>query len=240
MTATDKTNLDKLAAIKAAFPNTLPVFAGFTCLGVARAIFMITSGFPFWYPILTSVVIFAGSMEFVAVDILLGSFNPLSAFLMTLMINARHLFYGVSMLEKYKGPGLKKPYLIFGMCDESFSVNCTAKVPSGVDKDWFMFFVTLLNQLYWILGSVIGSLFGGFITFNTEGIDFVMTAMFVVILLEQCMKKESRGTALLGLGLSLVCLIIFGADSFIIPSMLLCLLALSLIKPIMKRQGGAK
>ena len=167
--------------------------------------------------------IFAGSVEFVAVNLLLGAFNPLSALIITLMINARHLFYGISMLDRYKGTGLKKYYLIFGMCDESFSINCTADIPKDVDKGWFMFFVTMLNHAYWFLGAAIGGVFGSLVKFNTNGLEFVMTSLFVVIFLEQWMKETTHHSALIGLGLSLLCLIIFGGENFIIPSMLMIL-----------------
>ena len=171
---------------------------------------MNTAGFSFLYPMLMSLTIFAGSMEFVTVNLLLGAFNPLQALLMTLMINARHLFYGISMLDKYKGLGWKKIYLIFGLCDESFSINYTADIPKDADKGWFMFFVTLLNQIYWVTGSTLGGIFGSFITFSTEGIEFVMTAMFVVIFLEQWLKDKNHLPALMGLGLSVICLAAFG------------------------------
>lgn len=224
-------------ALFAAFPHTIPIFAGFWFLGLTYGIYMNVSGFSFWYPMLMSLTIFAGSIEFVTVNMLLGAFNPLQALVMTLMINARHLFYGISMLDKYKGTGLKKFYLIFGMCDESFSINYTAEVPEGVDKGWFMFFVTLLNQFYWFFGSTLGGIFGSLIHFNTEGLDFVMTAMFVVIFLEQWLKEKNHASALLGIGLSLLCLLTFGAEDFIIPAMLAMLGVLTLLrKPIEK--GG--
>lgn len=174
--------------------------------------------------------IFAGSMEFVTCDMLLGAFNPLQAFLMTLMINARHLFYGISMLEKYKGLGKKKAYLIFGLCDETFSVNCTANVPEGVDRGWFMFFVTLLDHIYWVGGACIGALLGNHIFFNTEGLDFVMTAMFVVIFIEQWKKDKSHICGAAGIIISVLCLCIFGAESFVIPSMLLILAFLTFVR----------
>ncbi len=222
-------------AFRAAFPRTIPIFAGFWFLGLTYGIYMNVSGFSFWYPMLMSLTIFAGSMEFVTVNLLLGAFNPLQAFLLTLMINARHLFYGISMLDKYKGTGWKKWYLIFGMCDESFSINYTADIPEDTDRGWFMFFVTLLNQFYWFFGSTLGGIFGSLLSFDTKGLDFVMTAMFVVIFLEQWLKDRTHVSALLGLGLSLLCLIFFGADTFIIPSMLAILGALTLLRrPIEK------
>lgn len=228
----------KLKALKAAFPYTLPIFAGFWFLGLTYGIYMNTAGFSFLYPMLMSLTIFAGSMEFVTVNLLLGAFNPIQALLMTLMINARHLFYGISMLDKYKGLGWKKVYLIFGLCDESFSINYTADIPNGVDKGWFMFFVTLLNQIYWVTGSTLGGIFGSLITFSTEGIEFVMTAMFVVIFLEQWLKDKNHLPALMGIGTSVICLLALGAESFIIPSMLLILAALTFMRG--KLEGGVE
>lgn len=222
-------------AFKAAFPFTIPIFAGFWFLGLTYGIYMNVNGFSFWYPMLMSLTIFAGSIEFVTVNLLLGAFDPIQALVMTLMINARHLFYGISMLDKFKGLGWKKIYLIFGMCDETFSINYTAEIPDGVDRGWFMFFVTLLNHFYWVLGATLGGVFGSLLTFNTEGLEFVMTAMFVVIFLEQWLKDKSHVSALVGLGISLLCLIAFGAEDFIILSMLAILGVLTLLRrPIEK------
>lgn len=231
-----KTNKIK-KAFKAAFPNTIPIFAGFWFLGMTYGIYMNVSGFPFWYPMLMSLTIFAGSMEFVAVNLLLGAFNPLQAFLMTLMINARHLFYGISMLDKYRGTGWKKFYLIFGMCDESFSINYTAEIPEDTDEGWFMFWVTLLNQCYWVFGATLGGIFGSLIHFSTKGLDFVMTAMFVVIFLEQWMKEKNHASAIMGILLSLLCLFAFGADRFMIPAMLAIFASLTLAMG--RLEGGA-
>lgn len=217
-------------AFTAAVPHTIPIFAGFWFLGLTYGIYMNVSGFSFWYPMWMSLTVFAGSAEFVAVSMLLGEFHPLQALAMTLMINARHLFYGISMLERYRGTGLKKFYLIFGMCDESFSINYTADIPGDVDKGWFMFFVTLLNHIYWFTGATMGGIFGAVIRFNTKGLDFVMTAMFVVIFMEQWMKEKNHVPALVGLGISLCCLFLFGADNFIIPAMLAILGMLTLMK----------
>lgn len=228
-----------LTALKAAFPYTIPIFAGFSFLGLTYGIYMNVSGFSFWYPMIMSLTIFAGSMEFVAVNLLLGAFNPLQALAMTLMLNARHLFYGISLLEKYQGTGWKKFYLIFGMCDESFSINYTAQIPEGVDRGWFMFFVTLLNQLYWVAGATLGGIFGSLIHFNMEGLDFVMTAMFVVIFLEQWLKEKNHTSALLGLGLSALCLVVFGPDRFMIPSMAAILGVLLLLRKPMEKGGAA-
>lgn len=229
---------EKTKALKAAFPHTIPIFAGFIFLGIAYGIYMNTSGFNAAYPIIMSISIFAGSMEFVAVNLLLGAFDPMRAFALTLMVNARHLFYGISMLDKYKGTGRKKYYLIFGMCDESFSINCTANIPTDVDKGWFMFFVTLLNHIYWVCGATIGGILGSLIQFNTKGLEFVMTALFVVIFLEQWMKEKVHHSALLGLGISLLCLLIFGGENFIIPAMLIILACLIFLKKPLEKAGS--
>lgn len=274
-------------ALRAAFPHTIPIFAGFWFLGLTYGIYMHAAGFSFWYPMLMSLTIFAGSVEFVAVNLLLGAFNPLQALAMAVLINARHLFYGISMLDRYRGTGWKKLYLIFGLCDESFSINYTATIPAGVDKGWFYFFVTLLNHLYWFTGATLGGIFGSLLRFNTEGLDFVMTAMFVVIFLDQWLKDtagskhrasapapevqqdalpqpdagqaegasprrphgnrpraarlaaylQPHASALLGLGLSLLCLLAFGADNFLIPAMLAILLAVTLLRRPLDKGG---
>ncbi len=220
-------------AFKAAFPHTIPIMAGFLFLGMSYGIYSSANGFSFVYPMLTSMLVFGGSLEFVTVSMLLGSFAPFQTFLMALLIQARHLFYGITMLNKYKGTGIKKFYLIFGMCDESFSINCSVNPPDGVDKGWFMFFVTILNQLYWVLGATIGGILGSVINFNIKGIDFVMTAMFVVIFLEHWLGAKKRQPAIIGILTSVACLVIFGKNSFLIPTMACIILLLTIFrKPI--------
>ena len=190
------------------------------------------------YPMAMSAIIYGGSLEFVTVSMLLSPFAPVQTFLMTLMIQARHLFYGISMLDKYKHLGAKKLYIIYAMCDETFSVNYTAKIPDGVDRGWFYFFVSLLNQIYWVSGATIGGLLGSLIHFDTTGLDFVMTAMFVVIFMEQWMKEKHHFSELIGLISAVGCLLIFGADNFMIPTMICILAALSFLKkPIESRFG---
>lgn len=226
-------------AFRCAFPYTIPIFAGFWFLGMTYGVYMNASGFSFWYPMLMSLTIFAGSVEFAAVNLLLGAFDPVQALAITLMINARHLFYGISMLDKYRGTGWKKLYLIFGMCDESFSINYTAEIPEDIDRGWFMFSVTLLNHFYWFFGTTLGGILGSFIPFNTEGLEFVMTAMFVVIFLNQWLKEKRHASSLLGLFLSLLCLLAFGADNFMIPTMLAILAVLTLLRRPLEKGGKA-
>ena len=222
------------SAFKSAFPATLPILAGFLFLGMSYGFYMRTQGFSALFPVIMSIVIFGGSLEFVTVSMLLSPFAPLTTLLMALVIQARHLFYGVAMLDKYKGSKSLKPYLIFGMCDESFSINCSAKIPEGVDEKKYYFAVTLMNHSYWITGATLGALIGSFVTFNTEGIEFVMTAMFVVIFLENWLKEKRHVSSLIGVLSSALCLVIFGKDSFLIPAMIciICLLTL-LKKPVL-------
>lgn len=216
-----------LAALKAAAPCTVPILAGYFVLGMGYGIYAQSLGLPVWYPMLMATVVYGGSLEFVLASLLTGQFAPVSAFLMALMIQARHLFYGLAMLERYKGYGLRSFYMIFAMTDETFSVTCSAEPPQGVDKGWFMFFITLLDQSYWVLSAGFGAVLGSVLPFSTEGVDFVMTAMFVVIFLNQWEKDRQHYSALIGLGASAACLIIFGSGSFLLPAMA-CILVLLL------------
>lgn len=228
-------------SFRAAFPCTIPMLAGFLFLGMAYGIYMNVSGFSFVYPMIMAAVIFGGSLEFLAAQMLLSPFAPLQVLMVSLMIQARHLFYGISMLDKFKDMGWKKFYLIYGMCDETFSINCTAEIPKDCDRGWFYFFVTLLNQLYWVGGATLGGLLGNLITFDTKGLDFVMTAMFIVIFLEQWLKEKHHFSEWAGLASSAACLLIFGKDNFMIPAMICILLLLTAFrKPVGRKAGEEK
>ena len=228
-------------SFRAAFPCTIPILAGFLFLGMAYGIYMNVSGFSFVYPMIMAAVIFGGSLEFLAAQMLLSPFAPLQVLMVSLMIQARHLFYGISMLDKFKDMGWKKFYLIYGMCDETFSINCTAEIPGDCDRGWFYFFVTLLNQLYWVGGATLGDLLGNLITFDTKGLDFVMTAMFIVIFLEQWLKEKRHFSEWAGLASSAACLLIFGKDNFMIPAMICILLLLTAFrKPVGRKAGEEK
>ena len=224
--------------LRAAFPRTLPVLTGYLFLGATYGVYMNISGFPFWYPMLMSMVVFAGSAEFVAVSLLLGPFVPLRSFLMILLINARHLFYGISMLDKYRGMGPKKLYLIFALTDETFSVNCSAEIPEGADRGLFYLLVTVLDHCYWVAGATLGGILGSLVTFNTRGLEFVMTAMFTVIFLDRWLKEKDHASGLLGLGLTLLCLLILGPERFLLPAMGAILLALTLLRRPLERRAG--
>lgn len=219
-----------IKAFRAAFPQTIPVLTGFLFVGIAYGIYMNTCGYSYLWTALVSLTVYAGSAQFVLANLLVGAFNPLQAFLMILMLNARHLFYGISMLEPFKGTGWKKPLLIFWMSDETFSINYSTKIPSDVDKGWFMLSVSVLNYLYWLVGSVLGGIIGDLIPFDTTGIDFVMTAMFIVIFLEQLLSDRSKYSEIAGLALSLISLAVFGKDSFVIPALAAILVVLTILR----------
>ncbi|WP_418969040.1 AzlC family ABC transporter permease [Alloscardovia omnicolens] len=223
-------------AARAAFPLTIPIGFAWFFLGVSYGLLMESKGFAVWYTALMAAVIFAGSMEFITADLLLGAFNPLLAFFMALMVNARHLFYGLAMLRKYSGVGVKKWYLVFGLADETFALNSSARIPADVDRGWFYFFTTVINQFYWVASAVCGSLIGSFIPFNTRGIDFILVAMFAAIFLEEWLSTKKHSSAAVGVIVSLVSLLIFGAQAFLIPAMLGILAIFTML--YMKQSGG--
>ena len=226
--------------IKTAFIKSLPVMAGYVVLAIGFGILMKEAGYGLFWSFLMSFTIYAGSMQYVAVSLLSSGASLISAALTTLMVNARHLFYGVSMIDKYKDTGKKKPYLIFALTDETYSLLCGDDYPEGEDRHWYSFFVSLFNQCYWVIGSIIGSILGSLITFNTAGIDFSMTALFVTVFVEQWLTAKNHLPAIAGLFCSIACLIIFGSDSFLIPTMISITIVLSLCKNVMDNEGGAK
>ncbi len=228
-----------LSALPKAFPHTLPVMAGYLLLSMTLGLVTHTYGLPFQYPLSMAVVIYGGSVEFLVANMMLGAFDPLQAFVVAFVVNARHLFYGLSMLPRYRGVGKKKPYLIYALSDETFSVNCSVEVPQGVDHGWFYYWVTFLDQLYWVTGATVGNLFGNLLTFDTRGLDFAMTAMFVAIFVDNFLREDWHASSFLGLGITLVCLAVFGPKSFIVPSMLAILAVLTLLRPKTTSEAGA-
>lgn len=228
----------KKKALKAAFPYTIPVLTGYLFLGISFGVLLSSKGYNFIWALLMSVTVYAGSMQFVAIDILASPFNLIGTVVMTLTINSRHLFYGLSMLDKYKDMGEKKAYMIFSLTDETYSLLCGITPPEHTDRNWFYFFIALLNQLYWITGSVLGAIAGSFLKFNTKGIDFVMTALFVVIFVEQWENNKHHIPALAGIAITILCLLLFGAQNFIIFSMIAILIFLILFKRQLGGLGG--
>ena len=214
------------AALRAAFPATIPVLTGYLCIGMAYGLLMANAGYGIFWALLLSLLCYAGSMEFVAVSLLTAGFDPVQALLMALMINARHAFYGLSMLEKYRGTGWARPFLIFSLTDETFSLVSTLEPPDGVTRRDFYFWISLLDYLYWQVGPVLGALIGGLLPFDTTGLDFALTALFIVLFLEQWRKRENRPAALIGLGCTAVSLAVVGADRLVIPAMVLILAVL--------------
>ena len=213
--------------IREALVDTLPVMAGYIFLGIGFGILLQSKGFGVWWALLISVTVFAGSMQYVAVNLLAGGAGLLYTALTTLTVNARHLFYGISLVEKYKDAGKRKPYMIFALTDETYSLVCGEKAGEhAVDKHRYYFLVSLFDQIYWVTGSVIGALIGELIPFNAQGIDFALTALFITIFVEQWLSAKTHRPALIGVGISVICLLLFG-DAFLIPA--LCLITAALL-----------
>ena len=226
----------KMKNLRAAFPYTIPVLLGYIFLGIAFGILLSSQGYPFYLATLMSLFIYAGSMQFVTINLLTGGAGILSSILMTLMVNARHLFYGLSMLEKFRSMKRKKPYMIFSLTDETYSLLCGLEPPSGTDKNSFYFWIALLNQSYWVLGSTIGAIAGSLIKFDSTGIDFAMTALFVVIFVEQWETNKNHIPALIGLAVTLACLLLFGTTNFIVFAMVGIFFLLSAGKPLIEKR----
>ena len=207
--------------LRVAFPATLPVMAGFLVLGLAYGILMETKGYNAFWSTLMSAIAFGGSMQYVAITLLTTVFDPLQAFLLSVMVNARHLFYGLSLLEKYKGLGKVRAFLIFALCDESFSLASTVEVPEGVEPKDFYLGISFLNYFYWVSATAAGGLLGNFITFNTAGLDFALTALFVVLFLEQWKKNENRFAGIVGIGCALAGLLLFGPEQMVVSAMVM-------------------
>ena len=220
----------KSKLLKKAFVKTLPVMAGYIVLGIGFGILLRNAGFQVGYALAMSLFIYAGSMQYVGVGLLAGGASVLSAVLTTVMVNARHLFYSVSMIGTYKDAGKYKPYMIFGLTDETYSLLCDGTAPEGVDPNRYRFLVSLFNHCYWVTGSVLGSLLGAVLPFSTAGIEFSMTALFIASFTEQWMSTHDHIPALTGLLSTFVCLLLFGSERFLIPAMLLMTLALSLLR----------
>ena len=222
-------------AVRTAFLDTVPVMAGYVFLGFGFGILLNESGYGALWSLAMSLFIYAGSMQYVAISLISGGAGLLTVALTTLMVNARHLFYGISMVDAYSGAGSKKPYLIFALTDETYSLVSRNRVPEGISRHGYCFLVSLFDQFYWVAGSVLGSLAGSLIPINYEGVDFALTALFVTIFVEQWLSSHNHAAAVIGVLSTVLCLLLFGPDVFLIPSMALIALALTILRKTGRR-----
>lgn len=213
-------------ALRAAFPATIPVMTGYVCLGLAYGLLMAANGYgPLWSTLMSAIG-FGGSMQYAAVPLLVSAFDPLQVFLLTLMVNARHIFYGLSMLERYRGLGWARFPLVYTLSDETFSLVSTLEPPEGVSQRDFFLCISVLDYTYWVSATALGGVLGNLLTFNTKGLDFALTALFVVLFLEQWKRPENRLSGLAGLACAALSLAVFGAERLVIPAMILILAVL--------------
>lgn len=213
-------------AFKKAFPYTIPVLTGYLFIGIAFGVMYAEKGYSFLWAILMSLLVYAGSGQYLAVNFFVPGISFVQVIFLTFMVNVRHVFYGVSLLERFNKMGKSRWYMIFGLTDETYSLLCTTKVPEGVAESKFMLAMSLMNQSYWVLGSAIGALAGSYLPINSEGIDFAMTALFVVIFVEQWYEKKNRIPEMIGVLVAIICLLLFGAERFVLPAMLIIVLFL--------------
>lgn len=214
-------------AFRAAFPFTVPVLTGYLFIGTAFGVMFQEKGYNFLWAIVMSILVYAGSGQYLAVNFFAPGVNLLQVIFLEFMVNIRHIFYGLSLLERFSEMGKKKLYMIFSLTDETYSLFFVTKIPKDVDEHKFMFAIALLDQLYWITGSAIGAIAGSVIPFDAAGIDFAMTALFVVIFVEQWMTSITHLPALIGIVTGVVCLLVFGSENFILPTMI-CILVILL------------
>ena len=222
-------------AARVAFLDTLPVMTGYLFLGFGFGILMQQHGYGVLWAGAMSLFIYAGSMQYVAVSLLASGAGLLTAALTAFVVNARHLFYGISMVDAYKGAP-KKPYLIFALTDETYSLVSKNQIPDNISRHTYCFLVSLFDHIYWVSGTILGSLAGSLLPINYEGIDFVLTALFVTIFVEQWLSTKKHSPAMIGVSATTLCLLLFGPDIFLIPSMALIALALTVTRPAEKEE----
>ena len=225
--------------LRTAFLDTVPVMTGYIFLGFGFGILMQQNGFGVLWAGAMSLFIYAGSMQYVAVSLLTSGVSLLTAAMTAFVVNARHLFYGISMVDTYKGMGRKKPYLIFGLTDETYSLVSQLQLPKDVSPSGYCFLVTLFDHIYWVSGTVLGSLTGTLLPINYEGVDFALTALFVTIFVEQWLSTKNHGPAIVGVAATVICLILFGADVFLIPSMVIIAVCLTVMRKTGKENPHA-
>ena len=215
---------------KNVFIKTLPVMAGYIVLGMGFGILLKVNGYGLFWAFIMSAFIYAGSAQYVGISLISGGASIFTTAMTILMVNARHLFYGVSMLKHYEGAGKRKPYMIFALTDETYSLVCDGESIPGVDKHRYWFLLSLFNQTYWVLGSILGSIAYSVIKFNATGIEFSMTALFVTVFVEQWVSTKEHRPALIGILVSIISLLIFGSSRFLIPAMIGIVVLLSLLR----------
>lgn len=224
---------------KRALVDTIPVMTGYIVLGIGFGILLNTKGYGVLWALLMSIFIYAGSMQYVTIDFLGSGATLIAVALTTLMVNCRHLFYGISMIDKYKDTGVAKPYLIFALTDETYSLVCRdLEFENNSQKRHYYFLASIFNQCYWVTGSIIGVLLGMIIPFNTTGIDFSLTALFVTIVIEQWLSSKDHSSAIIGFVCSIVCLIVFDSSNFLIPTMILITIVLTALKYIRDKKNA--
>ena len=226
----------KKNAVRAAFLDTIPVLTGYVFLGFGFGILLHQSGYGVIWAAAMSLFIYAGSMQYVAVSLLSSGAGLLTAAMTAFLVNARHLFYGISMVDAYKGAGKKKPYMIFALTDETYSLVSQDQAPEGMDRHTYCFLVSLFDQIYWVSGSILGSLAGSLLPINYEGIEFVLTALFVTIFVEQWLSTKNHLPAVIGVVSTVVCLLVFGRDAFLIPSMVIIAVVLTVMRKTGRRE----
>ena len=222
-----------------AFKTSLPVLAGYTVLGIGFGILLQKAGYGVIWAVVMSITIYSGTMQYLGATLIAEAASPLTAVITTLMVNIRYAFYGIPMIKHYSGTGLKKGYLIFSLTDETYSLLCGGSYPDGEDKHTYQFLVSLFNHIYWIVGSVLGNVMSSAIAFDSKGVEFSMTAIFIATFAEMFRKKENRAPAAIGVLISVICLLLFGAEYFLIPTMMLIVLALFALRKIIYRGGEA-
>ena len=226
--------------VKLAFLKSLPVMAGYIVLGIGFGILLRKAGYGVLWAFAMSTLIYGGSMQYVGVDLIAGGASIITTAITTFMVNARHLFYSISMLRVYKNSGKYKPYLIYSITDETYSLLCDGKTPEGTDPELYRFLVSLFDHSYWIIGGVLGNLLGAVLPFSSAGIEFSMTALFIAAFVEQWISSGDHIPAITGALSTLICLLIFGAENFLIPSMLLITLVLTLLRGRLEGKGEEK
>ena len=225
--------------LKAVFLDTVPVLTGYLFLGMGFGILLSENGYGVLWALAMSIFVFAGSGQYLAVSLLANSSGLLSAAIATLLVNARHLFYGISLLEKYKGTGKKKPYLIFALTDETYALVTQNEPPEGMSRHSYCFTVSMLDHIYWITGCTLGALVGQFIPINYEGIEFVLTALFVTMFVDRWLTNKDHFPAMVGVCATFVSLLLFGSEFFLIPAMVLIALLLTLSPKTGRRDSNA-